>query len=151
MDIAVVYWFADTSRSRPVALGTVTVGSAAATARFNGVGEVDYRLARQSLIAQYRSGRIARNEVCDAHAELRRNASAVGLASDRPCPICEAADLVLVTYVFGPRLPASGRCMSKSGELDGIARRKGNFTAYVVEVCTGCWWNHLMRSFPLGR
>lgn len=124
--------------------------SVVAPDRFKGSGEIDYRLARQALIAQYRSGRVARNEVCDAHPELRRNAAALGLPSERPCPICEADDIVLITYVFGPRLPASGRCLSSRGELAKIARRRGTFTGYVVEVCTGCWWNHLMRSFPIG-
>ncbi len=123
----------------------------ATPARIKGAGEIDYRLARQALIAQYRGGRLARNEVCDAHPELRRNATALGMASDRPCPICDSEDLVLVTYVFGTRLPASGRCLSSRGELAKIARRRGSFTGYVVEVCTGCWWNHLMRSFPLGE
>lgn len=124
--------------------------SVTAPASFRGAGEIDYRLARQSLISQYRGGRIARNEVCDAHPELRRNATQLGLATDRPCPICDETDLVLVTYVFGTRLPASGRCLSTKGELAKIARRKGDFTGYVVEVCTSCWWNHLMRSFPVG-
>ena len=133
-----VAWFAVASRSMPV------------TARFNGVGEIDYRLARQALIAQYQGGRIAQHEVCDAHPELRRNAVELGLATDRPCPICEEQALVLVTYVFGTRLPASGRCLSKKGELAKIARRSGTFTGYVVEVCGACWWNHLMRSFPVG-
>ena len=114
-------------------------------------GEIDYRLARQSLISEYRKGRIDRQEVCDAHPELRRNAEACGTPTTRPCPICEGDDLVLVTYVFGTRLPASGRCMSKKGELAGFAKRSGTFAAYLVEVCPGCWWNHLVRSFPLGR
>ena len=69
----------------------------------------------------------------------------------RPCPICDEADLVLVTYVFGPRLPAGGRCMSKKNELAAVAKRSGTFTGYVVEVCISCWWNHLMRSFLIGR
>lgn len=125
--------------------------SVSVAARFNGAGEIDYRLARQTLISQFRGGRIARNEVCDAHPELRRNATNLGIASERPCPICDEEEIVLVTYVFGPRLPASGRCLSTKGELAKINRRSGNFTGYVVEVCTGCWWNHLMRSFPLGR
>ena len=124
--------------------------SAPVTARFNGTGEIDYRLTRQALISQYRGGRLARHEVCDAHPELRRNATELGMATDRPCPICERRDLVLVTYVFGTRLPASGRCLSAKGELAKIARRRGSFTGYVVEVCTACWWNHLMRSFPVG-
>ncbi len=114
-------------------------------------GEVDYRLARQSLISEYRKGRIARNEVCDAHPELRRNAAACGVPTTRPCPICEGSDLVLVTYLFGTRLPAAGRCVSKRGELAGFAKRAGTFTTYVVEVCPECWWNHLVRSFPIGR
>ena len=114
-------------------------------------GEIDYRLARQSLISEFRKGRLARNEVCDAPAELRRNAEACGSVSTRPCPICEAADVVLVTYVFGPRLPANGRCITKKGELSAIGKRQGQFSGYVVEVCTGCWWNHLVRSFLLGR
>lgn len=134
----------------PIAWGTVAGRSAPVPARFKGAGEIDYRLARQALLAEYRAGRIARNEVCDAHPELRRNAAALGLASDRACPVCDADELVLVTYVFGTRLPASGRCLSSRGELAKIARRKGTFTGYVVEVCTGCWWNHLMRSFPVG-
>jgi len=107
-------------------------------------GEIDYRLARQSLISQFRGGRLARHEVCDAHPELRRSAKALG-------PICDEPEMVLVTYVFGPRLPAGGRCMSKKNELAAISKRSGTFTGYVVEVCTACWWNHLMRSFLLGR
>lgn len=127
----------------------VSARSVSAQTRIRGIGEVDYRLARQALISEYRGGRIARNEVCDAHPELRRNATSLGLETERPCPICDASDMVLVTYVFGPRLPKSGRCLSTRGELAAIARRRGDFTGYVVEVCTSCWWNHLMRSFPI--
>lgn len=114
-------------------------------------GEIDYRLARQSLISEYRKGRLARHEVCDAHPELRRNAERCGTPTTRTCPICEASDLVLVTYVFGPRLPANGRCITKKGEVAAIGKRPGTFAGYVVEVCTDCWWNHLVRSFLLGR
>ncbi len=76
-------------------------------------GEIDYRLARQSLISEYRKGRLARHEVCDAHSELRRNATSCGSPTTRRCPICTEHDVVLVTYVFGPRLPANGRCITK--------------------------------------
>jgi hypothetical protein len=113
-------------------------------------GEIDYRLTRQAVVSEYRKGRIARHEVCDAHPELRRVAVAHGASTTRPCPICEENDLVLVTFVFGPRLPAHGRCVTKKGELAGYTKRRGNFAAYVIEVCTGCWWNHLDRSFLLG-
>ena len=75
-----------------------------------GPGEIDYRLARRALISEFKKGRLAQHEVCDAHPELRRSAKALGLPATRPCPICDEPEMVLVTYVFGPRLPAGGRC-----------------------------------------
>ena len=57
--------------------------------------------------------------------------------------------LVVVTYVFGPRLPSAGRCVTSSAELRALAARRGSFAAYEVEVCTGCRWNHLSRTYLL--
>lgn len=111
--------------------------------------EVDYRLARQALISEYRKGRIAPHEVCDAHPELRRAARECSEVSTRDCPICEAAKLVLVSYVFGPRLPAFGRCITSKSELRKFVGKTGDYTCYVVEVCPDCSWNHLTRSFVL--
>lgn len=113
-------------------------------------GQVDYRLARQHLINEYRRGRLSRVDVCDAHPELIRNAVELGEASPRPCPICEGDDLVLVTYVFGPRLPSHGRCISSKQELAKLSRSARELAAYVVEVCRECSWNHLARAFSLG-
>jgi Family of unknown function (DUF5318) len=112
-----------------------------------GPGEIDYRLARQATISEYRKGRIARHDVCDAHPELRRAAREIGESTSRTCPICEEATVVLVSYVFGPRLPAHGRCLTAKGELRTLTRRGGTFTCYVVEVCPDCGWNHLARTF----
>jgi len=112
-------------------------------------GEIDYRLARQSLISEYRKGRLAQHEVCDAHPELMRNARLCSEPSRLTCPICEEAQLVLVTYVFGPRLPASGRCVTTKKEIRELAKRSGDFACYVVEVCPECSWNHLARTFLL--
>ena len=114
-------------------------------------GEIDYRMARRALVAEYRRGRLAQNEVCDAHPELRRNAAQCGSPTSEPCPICEGDGLVLVTYVFGPRLPPGGRCITSAKEMHKLARRSGTFTTYVVEVCTDCHWNHLARVFPLAE
>lgn len=113
-------------------------------------GEVDYRLARASRLTALRSGRISRMEACDAQPELLRNATAASRRTRRPCPVCEEKrHLVEVTYVFGPRLPKSGRCVTRAGELAALAARAGRHEAYVVEVCTTCGWNHLVRSYPL--
>ena len=112
-------------------------------------GEIDYRLARQSVLSEYRKGRLARHEVCDAHPELVRAARECGDETRMTCPVCEEVNVVLVSYVFGPRLPAFGRCITSKAELRKIARRSGSFSCYVVEVCPSCSWNHLARTFLL--
>jgi len=113
-------------------------------------GQVDHRLARQALINEYRRGRLAREQVCDAHPELIRAASNVGTPLESPCPICDAHELRLVTYVFGPRLPAHGRCVSTAKELAVLNRRRDELAAYVVEACVECRWHHLRKVLPIG-
>jgi hypothetical protein len=115
-----------------------------------GMGVVDHRLARRALLTEFRKGRLARHQVCDAHPELLRAAKSVGTPTQSDCPICEEHKLVLVTYVFGPRLPAHGRCVSTLRELQALNRRSEQYAAYVVEVCQGCSWHHLLRVLPLG-
>jgi hypothetical protein len=113
-------------------------------------GVIDYRLARMGVVSEYRKGRLARHEVCDAHPELRRAARTASEPTTMACPICEADNIVLVTYAFGARLPASGRCITAKGELAKLAKGRRQLAAYVVEVCPSCAWNHLARSFLLG-
>lgn len=112
-------------------------------------GIVDHRLARRMLINQVRLGRIGREEVCDAHPELIRAAKNVGTETQADCPICEDDKLRIVTYVFGHRLPASGRCVSTAAELRKLGTQPGDATAYVVEACPTCRWHHLLRVWPL--
>ena len=113
-------------------------------------GVVDYRLARNSIVKEYRRGRLTKLDICDAQPELLRNAQHCGRPAPEPCPICES-DLVLVTYVFGSRLPPSGRCITKLKELATFERAAEERAAYIVEVCRECAWNHLVRSYPVGR
>jgi Family of unknown function (DUF5318) len=116
-------------------------------------GIVDHRLARRMLINQVRLGRVSRTEVCDAHPELIRAARNVGVETAADCPICEESKLAIVTYVFGHRLPASGRCVTTAKELRELRRSTrgtgGEMTAYVVEACAGCRWHHLLRVLPI--
>jgi len=114
-------------------------------------GQVDYRLARRSVLAEYRRGRLSRLDVCDAHPELMRAARNVGEATALDCPICEDARLVHVSYVFGPRLPPGGQCISSARELARLSQRADRLTCYVVEVCPECSWNHLARALPMGN
>jgi hypothetical protein len=126
-----------------VSFGPDAIGGARAA----GPGTIDYRLARQAVISEFRKGRLAQHEVCDAHPELRRAAQLASEPTAEACPICEDAHVVLVTYAFGPRLPAHGRCITSKAELAKLAKRSTELACYVVEVCPSCRWNHLARTF----
>ena len=111
---------------------------------------MDHRLARQHLINEFRRGRLAQHQVCDAHPELIRAAKNVGAELQAACPICEAKAMRLVTYVFGTGLPAQGRCVSTAKEMTKLHRRREESTAYVVEACVECHWHHLRTVLPVG-
>jgi len=115
-------------------------------------GHVTYRLARNSVVSEFRKGRLSKLDVCDAHPELVRAARGVGQQTAEPCPICEEADVVLVSYAFGSGLPPSGRCVTSKAELTKATRgARGEVACYVVEVCPDCRWNHLVRSYVVAR
>jgi hypothetical protein len=113
-------------------------------------GVIDHRLERRALINQFRVGRLRRDQVCDAHPELIRAATNVGTRTTMTCPICEEQELRLVTYVFGPRLPPHGRCVSTAKEMAALNRRPDELSAYIVEACIDCHWHHLLRVLPVG-
>ncbi len=102
-------------------------------------------MARRAVLDEVRRGVRSRADVCDAHPELIRAGAHQGATIDEPCPFCEG-ELRHVSYVFGPRLPAGGRCVSTLAELERLRRRSGDFTHYVVEVCPSCRWHHLDRA-----
>jgi hypothetical protein len=112
---------------------------------------VDHRLSRRHLINEFRRGRLRQDQVCDAHPELIRAARNIGAPASIACPICDEQHLRLVTYVFGPKLPSHGRCVSTAKELQALNARPEELTAYVVEACVSCRWHHLLRVLPVGR
>jgi hypothetical protein len=114
------------------------------------LGQVDYRLARNAIVSEFKKGRLSRTDVCDAHPELLRAARNCGSPKTDECPICESENLTLVSYVFGSRMPAHGRCLTSAAEFAQLSRRPTTLTCYVVEVCPDCSWNHLARAFPVG-
>lgn len=113
-------------------------------------GRVEYRLARNAVVKEFRRGRLGRLDVCDAHPELIRAARNIGTPLAEECPICAECDVVHVTYVFGPGLPPFGRCPATAAELAKLCRRAHEVACYVVEVCPECRWNHLVRMYPAG-
>lgn len=122
----------------------------------------DYRMAKRALVREVTRGARPLTDVCDAHPELLRAARNVGTVTTRDCPICELADdradiprddvaLRQVTYVFGDSLRRrSGGLVWTREELDDLAASHDSFTAYVVECCLVCGWNHLVESQLLG-
>jgi hypothetical protein len=112
---------------------------------------IDYALARRSALAAYASGRMRRGEICDADPYLLRAARYHGEPTESLCPVCRDTPLVTVTYTFGVgfRAELNGRARA-TRELAVMAREYPDFTVYVVEVCSGCRWNHLLTSYVLG-
>ena len=115
-----------------------------------GTADIDYRLVRQVTLNLWDKKDLDRETVCDAQPMLKRNAVECGNKTGEKCPICCENELSNVTYVFGPRLPSHGRCISTEGELSRLSQRKSQLVAYVIEVCSLCGWNHLIRSLSLG-
>ena len=96
-------------------------------------------------------GRLSRLDVCDAHPELLRAARNVGRPTGETCPICEEADLVDVTFVFGSRLPPGGRCVASQAELTRYWRRKDPVVCYVSRCAPsarGTTWPGCTRPGP---
>jgi hypothetical protein len=112
-----------------------------------GMGQIEYRLARDAAVRNFRRGRVSKLDVCDAQSELLRVAKHLGRPVESPCPICEDSLLVHVSFAFGPRMPPGGRVVASQSELRTLAAASDDMTFYVVEVCTACGWNHLLRNF----
>lgn len=113
---------------------------------------VDYRMARRAVLRDLRRGFVSRVDVCDAHPELMRAARFIGEELNEVCPICEADGLRVVFYTYGKELKGreNGRVRRRE-DLTMLRERYGEFACYVVEVCTECSWNHLVRSFVAGQ
>ena len=110
------------------------------------LGVVDYTLAKRSLLREARRGVLSLNELCDAHPELLRAARYMGEQTSRRCPVCDSGDLRLLAYVYADELKRdNGRVWTIDKALKITASCKGG-ACYVVEVCTGCSWNHLAEA-----
>ena len=112
---------------------------------------IDYRMAKKALLREVRRGRVSLFDVCDAHPELLRAARHIGTETSDVCPICEKAQLRVVLYTYGKSLKRRNGAVSRSQDLRELRSIFDEFTCYVVEVCTECNWNHLVRSFVTGR
>ena len=112
---------------------------------------VDYSLARRSLLRDVYANRVGVFEVCDASPYLKSAARFHGDPTEERCPICRRENLTHVNYIYGDELKASAGQARTGAELPVLAMTLREFQVYVVEVCRGCGWNHLIEQYLLGR
>jgi hypothetical protein len=112
---------------------------------------VDYSLRKRALLRDVYSGRVGTYEVCDASPYLRSAARFHGDPTDERCPLCRRENLTHVHYIYGDELKQSAGQARSRVELPVLAMSVREIQVYVVEVCRGCGWNHLVEQFLLGR
>lgn len=112
---------------------------------------VDYTLQRRARLTDLAAGRVSSWDACDAHPYLQLAARHYGERAQTGCPVCGKTELWYVHYVYGDQLgQRSGQAKSVT-ELHRMGMDFDAFDVYQVEVCRDCGWNHLLRSFVLGR
>ena len=113
-------------------------------------GFVDYRLQRRSVLESVSRGRTSTTDVCDAHPHLMRAATFHGEPVGRACPLCRRPRLVLLRYVYSDELGQYSGRLRTAAEVLEMAGAYGHLRVFVVEVCRGCAWNHLVASYVVG-
>jgi hypothetical protein len=113
-------------------------------------GFIDYTFQRRAVLRELAEGRRSRDEVCDAQAYLKQAAAFHGDPTERKCPVCARTNVDLVHYVFGDRWKVGSGQAKTARQVAEMAPITSEFSVYVVEVCRGCGWNHLLESFVTG-
>ncbi|MEV0153452.1 DUF5318 domain-containing protein [Micromonospora sp. NPDC050686] len=112
---------------------------------------VDYSLQKRAVLRELLAGRIGTYDVCDASPYLKNAARFHGEPTEHRCPICRSENLIHVHYIYGDELKQSAGQARSRVELPVLAMTLREFQVFVVEVCPGCDWNHLVEQFLLGR
>ena len=112
---------------------------------------MDYALQRRAVLAGVQAGRTSLYEVCDAGPYLIRAARYHGDPTEERCPVCRGHRLTTVSYVYGETLGHVSGQAKTHAELIRMDTMQEEFSVYEVEVCRGCGWNHLDRSYVLGN
>lgn len=112
---------------------------------------VDYSLQKRAVLRELYTGRVGTYEACDASPYLKSAARFHGEATESPCPVCRRENVWHVHYIYGDELKQSAGQARRRAELPVLAMTYREFSVYVVEVCRGCGWNHLIEQYLLGR
>ncbi|MDH6463231.1 DUF5318 domain-containing protein [Micromonospora purpureochromogenes] len=112
---------------------------------------VDYSLKKRAVLRELLAGRVGTYDVCDASPYLKNAARFHGEPTEERCPICRSENLTHVHYIYGDELKHSAGQARTLAELPVLAMTLREFQVFVVEVCLGCDWNHLVEQYLLGR
>jgi hypothetical protein len=112
---------------------------------------VDYSLQKRAVLRELLASRVGTYDVCDASPYLKNAARFHGEPTEERCPICRSENLIHVHYIYGDELKQSAGQARNRAELSLLAMTLREFQVFVVEVCPGCDWNHLIEQFLLGR
>ncbi|WP_336250672.1 DUF5318 family protein [Stomatohabitans albus] len=120
---------------------------------------IDYRLAKRAVVRRLVNGELSTDEVCDAHPELLRASTFLGVPTRRACPVCQmnhgddlettrsVPQLVETTWLYGTELrQKNGHLVENPADLSHFERRFPSFRAWTVECCITCGWNYLIAQ-----
>jgi hypothetical protein len=112
---------------------------------------IDYSLQRRALLTTLHNGGATHlDDVCDADPYTLRAAKHHGEVTEDKCPVCRREMLTHLSYAFGDELGQfSGRIKTRA-QIEEMARHYGEIRIYVLEICQGCAWNHLVESYVVG-
>jgi len=111
---------------------------------------IDHSLARKAAIFDVLRTGGFNSDACDADPYLLRAAKWHGEETGNDCPICGKVELVELTYVYSKELGAFSGRLHPRGEIAALAQDHGVLRVFVVEVCQGCHWNHMVKSYVVG-
>jgi hypothetical protein len=111
---------------------------------------VDHALQRRAVLTDLYAGRVSPAEVCDASPYLQRAAQRLGATTERTCPVCRRLPLDEVLWVYGDAIGDADGTARTAAQVAVLAKAHPDFAVYEVEVCQGCAWNHLVRTWRTG-
>ena len=111
---------------------------------------VDHALERRTALLDLRAGRVDRADACDASPYLLKAAERLGTRTERPCPVCARTALDEVLWVYGDAVGDAAGTARTPAQVARLAAEVPDVVVYLVEVCGGCQWNHLVRSWHEG-
>ena len=111
---------------------------------------IDYSLNRRATLIALFKGLSSGSDACDVDPYLKIAAKYHGERVERLCPVCRVDQMVELRYTFGDQLGQYSGRIKTSEEMAEMQDLYGEFRVYIVEICRGCGWHHLIHSFKLG-